>query len=65
MSYAEFFKVRSFKWSRSVHTLDAYTYIKTSTCYPHLYFLLFCILKSVIYAFIALIVTMLPGIADF
>ena len=40
----------SFKWSRSVHTLDAYTYIQTSTCYPHLHFLLFCILKSVIYA---------------
>ena len=39
----------SFKWSRSVHTLDAYTYIQTSTCYPHLHFLLFCIMKSVIY----------------
>ena len=46
MSNAEFFKV----CFDGLHTIDAYTYINTRTCYLHLHFLLFGILKSVIYA---------------
>ena len=42
MSYAEFFKVRFNGLDLFIlHTTDAYTYIKTGICYPHLHFLLF------------------------
>ena len=58
VSYVEFFKVWLY-WSRSIHTIDAYTYVISSTGYPHLRtFLIASYLKSVIYAVLAL--TKLP-----
>ena len=44
MGFSEF----GFKWS--VHIIDTYTYIESSTCNPHFNFLIISNLKLVIYA---------------
>ena len=56
MSYVEFFKV----WCRSIHTIDAYIYTISSTCYPHLHFYCIDFVFEVSDLSIALALTMLP-----